>query len=152
MVISSGYQAGASIAGLLPSWSMEDTLSPSFQGPCSHFPWEASRKQMSLWAVLRIPALSPEFQLFPQPFHPCTAPVLPGWDSTTKGLNTAPPTHKDPPIFVLNILAVIYKGLPEPGLGIVEVSDCFCLAGTHVWRLQADVRLQGCRDGRISVK
>ena len=145
MVISSGYQAGASIAGLLPSWSMEDTLSPSFQGPCSYFPWEASRKQMSLWTVLRIPALSPEFQHFPQPFHPCPAPCL------TQD-RTAPPTHKDPPIFVLNILAIIYKGLPEPGLGIVEVSDYFCLAGTHVWRLQADVRLQGCRDGRIAVK
>ena len=73
----------------------------------------------------------------------------PGYDTTSRGLNAAwPPVE----VFVLNILAIIYKDLPEPGFGIVEASDHFPLAGTHVWRLQADVRLQGYRDGRISVK
>ena len=39
-----------------------------------------------------------------------------------------------------------YKGLKDPRLGY------FSLAGICVWRLQAEVRPQGCKDGRILVK
>lgn len=42
----------------------------------------------------------------------------------------------------------MYKGLREPGLGNVEAVDYFGLAGTLA-EGQAEVRLQGCRHGRV---
>lgn len=88
---------------------------------------------------------------FPSPSPlPLPCPRLtPGPGSTTTGPHAILCTLE---IVALSSAAAIYKGLTEPGLGVVEVSDNFGLAGTCIWRLQAEVRLLGCRDGRISVK
>lgn len=58
--------------------------------------------------------------------------VLPGPGSTTTGPHAILCTLE---IVVLSSAAAIYKGLAEPGLGVVEVSDQFGLAGTRIWRL-----------------
>ena len=55
-------------------------------------------------------------------------------------------------IVLLCFEAAKYKGLEDPRLGVIDVSGYFGLAGICVWRLQAEVRPQGCKGGSISVK
>lgn len=58
--------------------------------------------------------------------------VLPGPNSTTTGPHAVLCALE---IVALSFAAAIYKGLAEPSLGVVEVSDHFGLAGTRIWRL-----------------
>ena len=81
----------------------------------------------------------------PQPFPPPACPCL---TSVAKRATAGPPEVRCPQEVVLfGVTPTIYKGLPERGAGVEEVPDVHTLAGTPVWRLQAEVRLQDCKDG-----
>lgn len=66
-----------------------------------------------------------------------------------KRATAGPPAVRCPQdVVLLGVTPTIYKRLPEHGADIEEVPDVHTLAGTPVWRLQAEVRPQDCKDGR----
>ena len=111
-----------------------------FKGHCSHVLWDAPRKK-TLW-VCEEYVLS--WALHLSPAHPL--PVL------AQGLMAPLWVWNSPSLSWHCSSLLCSKGLEDPGLGVVDISDYFGLSGTLVGRLQAEVRPQGCRDGRISVK
>ena len=149
MRVSSDYQDGASEGDLLPIWSLEGMLSPWFQRSLQPLPL-GGRDENShcgrLWGecgLLRSTTF-PISSLFPMP---CLLSYT-GYNTTSRGLNTAwPPVE----VFVLDILATIYKDLWESELGIVCIY-LFWPCRDPWWRLQTEVRPQVCRDGSKSVK
>ena len=114
---------------------MENLLSPCFQRTLLPLLLGGREERSHCGGTRGVGALSSTS--LPSPSPPtCPAPCLtPGPDGTTAGPHKVLP-HLE--IFVLSIAATIYKGLAEPGLGVVEVPDDFGLAGTRVWRLQAE--------------
>lgn len=83
--------------------------------------------------------------LLPQPFH---HPVCPLSYPAAKRATAGPPAVRPQEAVLLKATPTIYKRLPEHGADTEEVPDVHTLAGTPVWRLQAEVRLKDCKDGR----
>ena len=112
---------------LSPSWSMEDTLNPRILLPLL---LGGSEEKNHFFG--KVCGLSAPLSLA-LPLSLCPAPCLtPGPNSTTTGPHAV---LRAPEIVEFSFAATIYKGLAEPRLGVVEVSDHFGLAGTRIWRL-----------------